>query len=100
MQKPNFVANGVNTVPGEELTEARSTRPELGAAWTRFSKNKNMEYMNVRLKMTKELLNKYLSSSKDEEVYINLVAFPNKHKGDNPKRPAFRLFEELHREDS
>lgn len=97
--KPSFSANGATTENAgnlNELIEKRKGRPEAGAAWQRTSKAKDMEYMTVRLKFTKERLQELIAAHPDgAEIAINLVAFPNKNQ-DNPKKPAFRLYEELH----
>lgn len=75
--------------------KSKSGRPEMGAVWKKISKN-NTEYMNIRLKLSKEKLQELLKETSDV-VSINFVAFPNDTAlGSN--RPNFRVYEELLKE--
>lgn len=93
--KPSFTANVKSPEELAAVAEARKTRPEVGAAWKRQSKSKNLEFLSLRLKLSKARLQQLLSTSVGDEVLLNLVAFPNKNEDGNPKRPVYRFYEEL-----
>jgi uncharacterized protein (DUF736 family) len=96
--RPNFVRNSTAPVTpvSPEIQERRSQRAELGAVWKRTSKA-NMEYMTIRLKLTREKLQALLASPTNDrnEVEVDLVAFANQNQEDNPRRPSYRVYEEL-----
>ena len=100
--RPSFLANGVtNTSPVSTqdmtvLVETRRQRPETGAIWTRRSKTKEMEYMNIRMKFTKAKLQQLLSQvTEGDVVEASFVAFPNANKEESDRRPSFRIYESL-----
>lgn len=91
-EKPTFgVTVGVDSA---SVDLARKQRPEIGAIWERSSKN-GVNYLNIKLKLPRELLLDMLNNYVDEIIPINLVAFINKNKDDNPKRPTFRIYQEI-----
>ena len=98
--RPNFAKNSsspsASPIPAE-IQEQRSRRPESGAIWKRTSKTTNMEYMTLRLKFTREKLTALLNApvTEDNLVALDLVAFPNQNQAENPKRPSYRIYEEL-----
>jgi len=98
-ERPTFGANvnGANTEEATKLAEQRKQRPEVGAIWKKSSTTTNMDYMTIRLRVTKEKLQELLSKPTNEngEVDLNLVAFPNKSQQGIDRRPSFRIYEEL-----
>lgn len=92
-QKPSFTAAPTPT----PTTQTKPIRPEVGAVWSRQAKTSNLNYMTIKLKITKEKLQELLNKSVNEkgEVDFNLVAFPNKTQHVSPGRPNFRIYEEL-----
>jgi uncharacterized protein (DUF736 family) len=80
----------------EVKTEDKSVRSEVGALWKRQSRS-NMEYMSIKLELSKEKLQNLLSKE-GETIQVNLVAFPNKTHNGNMSRPNFRIYEELSKE--
>jgi len=109
--RPNFAANGTTAVAAgvdgagvsEALKAKRSTRPEIGAMWKRNSKSTGTEYLSIRLKLTREKIQELLTKPTVESgvdgtelvVEVDLVAFPNSNAEGNPRRPSFRVYEEL-----
>lgn len=101
VQKPVFTSSVLsNPVPSEqidskmsELIEERRQRPEIGAIWTRKAKTSNMEFLKLRIRLTKEQLSQLALSSDEEQVTVELVAFPNTYKDSNDKRPSYRIYE-------
>jgi uncharacterized protein (DUF736 family) len=92
--KPTF---GVSAPIQESKPEEKSnSRPEIGAVWKRQSKN-NMEYMSIKLELTKEKLQSLLLKE-GETIQVNFIAFPNKTHNGNNSRPNFRIYEELSKE--
>lgn len=80
----------------EALRSARSKRPEAGAIWEQTSKRTDKKYLNLRIRLSKEKLQELLSSSSEEVVSLNFVAFPNtKNPDDGKRRPAYSVYEEL-----
>lgn len=92
-QTTNVTTVQETTAAQTMLAEKRKQRPEVGAAWKRQSKT-NMEYLTIRLKLTREKLQELLNNN-TEEVSVDLVAFPNKSNNGNSRRPVFRIYEEL-----
>ena len=93
--KPTFGAPQVETEV--KPLEDKSFRPEVGAVWERQSRN-NMDYLSIKLELTKEKLQTLLSKEGDI-VRVNLVAFPNKTHNGNLNRPNFRIYEEIVKND-
>lgn len=92
--KPNFSTNS-------DVQGSKPFRQEVGAIWEKISKEKQNPFMNIRFRMSKERLQELVNSaeiSEDGKVSINFVAFPNRGKEDNPKRPDHRIYEELNRD--
>lgn len=96
-EKPTFGANTTTTTPNTELADKRKQRPEVGQIWNKQSKTNNLNYMTIRLKVTKEKLKEMLNQEPNAfgEVSLNLVAFPNKNQEGLDKRPSFRIYEEI-----
>jgi len=92
--RPTFGAK----VPEQVEIKSKSDRPEMGAVWKKLSKN-NTEYMNIRLKLSKEKLQELLKEEGDV-VSVNFVAFPNRTVTESPNRPNFRVYEELLKENT
>jgi len=79
----------------QALIEKRRDRPEVGAIWTRKAKTSNIEFLSLKLTLTKERLQELLATVNGEGVIeTSFVAFPNKFHEGNPKRPFFRIYEE------
>jgi uncharacterized protein (DUF736 family) len=94
--KPTFGAIAPAT---EEIKSTeKSSRPEVGAVWKRQSKS-NMEYMSIKLELTKEKLQNLLLKE-GETIQVNFIAFPNKTHNGNNSRPNFRIYEELVKENT
>lgn len=93
--RPTFGAVTPTTVTTTETTENKEIRPEVGAIWQQTSKNNN-EFLNIRLKLSKKLLKELLETS-EEEVAVNLIAFPNRNKEGISTRPSYRIYEEKKR---
>ena len=94
--KPTFGV-GTSTTP-DAVDTVRQQRPEIGAIWERKSMKTGSTYLNIRLKLPKKKLEELLASAKDDEpTNVNFVAFTNKNKEENPKRPSFRVYEEIPR---
>lgn len=79
-------------------TDSNGTRPEVGAVWKKISKN-NTEYMNIRLKISKQKLESLLKEDGDV-VSVSFIAFPNDTIANNSNRPNFRVYEELVKENT
>lgn len=98
VQKPVFTSSIPSTQSESfdpkmsELIEERRQRPEIGAIWTRKAKTSSMEFLKLRIRLTKEQLSQ-LTSSPDEQVTVEFVAFPNTYKDSNDKRPSYRIYE-------
>lgn len=89
--KPNFGSRDTGTeVPSNIKSENK--RSDVGAIWKRTSKN-DLEYLTLQLELNKEELLEKLKNS-DDKFVINLVAFANKYKEGNAKRPDYKLYEE------
>lgn len=98
------VASGTTTNPGtvasnprlEGLIQERRQRAEVGAAWSRVSKVSGNKFLKLRFNRTQlvELLNR-TSTSSDENVTVDFVAFPNSSSEENSKRPVYRIFESI-----
>lgn len=85
--RPTFGA----TAPSNGETK---TRNDVGAIWERESRNNpGLKYLSIKLNLTKAQLLQ-LAQSGGDTVSVNLVAFTNKNKGDNPSRPSYRIFED------
>ena len=80
-------------VKSPEVKQTNTKRQEFGAAWKRQTKKENIDFLSIRLQLTKEKL-KALLSSVEETVTLNLVAFPNTFKNEDDKRPDFKLYED------
>lgn len=102
IQKPMFTSAIPSANPPEqydskmsELIEERRQRPEIGAIWTRKAKTSNMEFLKLRIRLTKDQLNQLASSSTsdEEQITVEFVAFPNTYKDSNDKRPSYRIYE-------
>lgn len=91
-QRPTFGANSAPTTAPANTTE-KQFRKEVGAIWEQPMKT-NEKFLSLRLKVPKDLVEKALAAANGDEVYINLVAFPNKAASEAPNRPAFRIYEE------
>jgi len=97
--RPTFgVTTPVQEQRPTQSSEDKSYRPEMGAVWKRQSRN-NMEYMSIKLSLTKDMLRDLLSKEGDL-IQVNLVAFPNKSQNGNMSRPSFRIYEETAKENS
>lgn len=94
-EKSTFGASVEGLTPEmKDLINKRKDRPEVGAIWQRQAKTTGNEFLSLKLKLTKEKLQKLLTNE-DEVVEVSFVAFPNKFKEGNPKRPSFRIYDEL-----
>lgn len=89
--KPTFGA----TLNPESENKPIDDRSEIGAIWERTSKN-NFEFLTIQLKLSVGKLKELLQTT-EEEVAVNLVAFPNRHKEGVASRPSYRIFEEKKR---
>lgn len=85
--KPTFGASSSNTSSGQG-------RPEIGVIWNRTSTSKNLQFMNIKVKLSKEKLTELLSTN-DNEVTLDLVAFPNREHNGNDRRPNYRIYESV-----
>lgn len=99
-EKPTFgvpQATQTTTEVKTEVVDQRKTRPEVGQIWNKQSRTNNLNYMTIRLRVTKEKLQELLNKPVNEhgEVDLNLVAFPNKNQQGVDRRPSFRIYEEL-----
>jgi len=89
--KPDFI-----TAVDPEVIKKRNARSETGAIWKSHSKKNGMEYMNIKMRFNKEQLEGLLEKLGDkEEISTNFVAFPNKNLEDNPRRPLYKIYEEI-----
>lgn len=86
--KPTF---GTSPTISETTTPAKKAQEEIGAIWNRVAKNAT-NYMVVRFNKAK--LKELLAKLPDDQENVSLVAFANKGQQGDPKRPAFRVFEE------
>ena len=101
---PNTTSGAISSAPPTEFNKTASDyantdnkpRTEIGAIWKSISKNNN-EFLNIRLKLTKEVLTQLLSSTENEEVNVSFVAFPNKTNDGISSRPVYRIYEETKR---
>lgn len=96
VQKPVFTSPGISEEFNSKMTELieeRRQRPEVGAIWTRKAKTSSMEFLKLRIRLTKEQLQKMAESSEEDLVTLEFVAFPNSYKESNDKRPAYRIYE-------
>lgn len=82
--RPTF---GVNNT-----TSNVDSRIESGAIWKRLSKKDNSEFLSIKINLSKARLRDLLNKDGDT-VDLGFVAFSN-NKGDNTKRPDFRIFED------
>ena len=99
--KPNFLSNNnVTSInEGNSTVESSSNngfRSEIGAIWNRQSKKTDLNYMTIKLELSKDKL-KQLLQSEDSQVVFNLIAFPNKTQNGNDNRPSFRVYEDVKR---
>lgn len=92
--KPSF-GSRPSTAPETSSTNTENKRSDIGAIWERTSKS-NMKYMTLQLELDKEELLEKLKTSGDKFT-LNLVAFINKYKEGNAKRPDFKIYEETPR---
>ena len=76
-----------------EVKKETEKRQEFGAVWKRQSKSSNMNFLSLKIKLTKEKLQSLLAQA-GESVDIRLIAFPNDSKGTDDSRPDFRIYEE------
>lgn len=80
----------------ESLQERRQQRDEVGAVWTKTTKNSESEYMTIKLKLDQEQLNHLLSQlSNDNVAVLELVAFPYTGGETNGRRPTYRVFPDI-----
>lgn len=86
-QRPTF------GVKSPEVKQNSNERQETGAVWKRQAKSGQMEFLSLKIKLTKDKL-KALLAQTGETVDISFVAFPNPHKNEDSKRPDFRIFED------
>lgn len=86
-QRPTFGA------ASPTLKQNSSERQEAGAVWKRQAKSGQMDFLSLKIKLTKDRLRSLLEQA-GETVDISFVAFPNPHKSEDVKRPDFRIFED------
>lgn len=86
-QRPTFGAQGT------QIKQNNNERQETGAVWKRQAKSGQMDFLSLKIKLTKEKLRSLLEQV-GETVDISFVAFPNPHKNEDNKRPDFRIFED------
>lgn len=95
-EKSTFGASVEGLTPEmKDLINKRKERPEIGAIWDHQAKTTGNKFLSLKLKLTKEKLQQLLAASGEEVVEVSFVAFPNKFKEGNPKRPSFRIYDEL-----
>ena len=94
--KPSFGGSRSTTPTNTgETPVAENKRTSVGAIWERTSQYKT-RYMTMQVQFTKERL-KALLDQPGETVDLSLVAFINKYKENNEKRPDFKIYEDVDR---
>lgn len=86
-QRPTFGA------ASPQIKQSNGERQETGAVWKRQAKSGQMDFLSLKIKLTKDKLRSLLEQA-GETVDISFVAFPNPHKNEDSKRPDFRIFED------
>lgn len=97
MSKATFGATATE-VSTDALKDTRPPREELGAIWERESASTKKNYMNIVFTLKKAQLLELIENSPldaDGKVKMGFVAFENEGRGDNPKRPKYRIFKDF-----
>lgn len=92
--RSTFGATAPATTTSQVVQPTTPTRQEIGAIWQNVSKTTGQTFLNVRLKLTKQLLEEALSKATGDEVPLQFIAFGNKNHGGDNSRPTFRIFED------
>lgn len=79
-------------VKSPEVKQNNNERQEAGAVWKRQAKSGQMDFLSLKIKLSKEKLRSLLEQAGDS-IDIGFVAFPNQFKND-PKQPDFRIYED------
>lgn len=85
--------NNVNKY--EDLTERRKNRKETGAIWTKTGM-KGTNFHTIKVKLSQEQIERLvIQLENNEEISLDLVAFPCKGGEPNGRKPTYRIFSDM-----